>query len=936
MKKYLKPNILFPSLLFLIILVICFQNYHPGTWLSGWDTLHPEFNFGLYLKRTFFGVWQEHQGLGAVAAQSHVGDLPRMLIYYPLSFFLSENFLRWSYFFLCLIAGPMGVYFLLKHITKKSWVGFCSGLVYLLNLGTLQQFYLPLEMFATHFATLPWLFLFALRFLEDGTGKAIMIFSLVTLIATPVSHTATLFYVYFLSICIFLISNVIVFKKRWGKAFLIFFATIAINSFWLLPNLYFVINHGQEVIDSKIHSQLFNRAYYTGKEFANIQDASLIKGYLFDWGRFDFSQKSFVDLFSEWKNHLSNPLVKILGYLVFINVLFGIGVSFFKKNKTAIVFFPLFLLSFLAIAIDLEFLSSVNILSEALRFHFTKFSILLMLMFALYFGFALEFLESKFKKSAIFVAIVTISLIYYMFPVFSGNLISKSEKVSFPPEYFQAFNYLNKQNLGRIAAFPMHTFWSWSYYNWDYEGAGFLWFGLKSPLLDREFDRWSPYNENFYWESSYAVYSKNLKLLETVLDKYQVQWLFVDESIFDPSSSKSVYLDELENMISSSLKITKDQSFGKIKLYKVSLKAPLNNFVFLKKNLPSIGPNYKWTNLDRAFMDNGDYISSDTGLIYYPFRSLFTGRAQSDLEFSLEDKGEHFVFSKVLSRELSDYYMEVPKINEKDLEWVDPKDLAKFKNLPRDIFFDGKKVEVSIPKVGGLYSSEINPGNEKEFFLQNLPHNLSYLISVESKNISGKPLNFWIENLNSRRADLETYLPSSRGEPSANTTSYFIQPPMEKDGLGYKLHFDDIQFGNENSQNELGKIKVYPIPFDFLTGLVLRKANVPKVENEISASVYHPNPSFYSVALPSINLDNQTLILSQSFENGWRAYEGNIFGRALQHVLVNNWQNGWVLDNSLAGKKIVIIFLPQYLEFIGGGLGLIFFVLIFLAFRKTR
>ena len=94
---------------------LCWQNYQPGTWLSGWDTLHPEFNFSLYFQR-IFTVWQSHQGLGAPPSQAHAAEIPRMFVYYPLSFILPTSFLRYSYFFLTLILGPLGVYyFILKN-----------------------------------------------------------------------------------------------------------------------------------------------------------------------------------------------------------------------------------------------------------------------------------------------------------------------------------------------------------------------------------------------------------------------------------------------------------------------------------------------------------------------------------------------------------------------------------------------------------------------------------------------------------------------------------------------------------------------------------------------------------------------------------------------------------------------------------------------------
>src|SRR3990167_7861410 len=88
----------FPILtLIFIALILAFQNYTPGTFLSGWDTLHPEFNFGLNFERLFFGVFRSEQGLGAVAAPSNISDLPLVLFLYFFHYFISLSFLRSSY-----------------------------------------------------------------------------------------------------------------------------------------------------------------------------------------------------------------------------------------------------------------------------------------------------------------------------------------------------------------------------------------------------------------------------------------------------------------------------------------------------------------------------------------------------------------------------------------------------------------------------------------------------------------------------------------------------------------------------------------------------------------------------------------------------------------------------------------------------------------------
>src|SRR3989338_2000063 len=121
--QHLKKHFGLYSLTF-IIFIIAIINYKPGTYLTGWDTLHPEFDFGLNLKRLIFGVWRSDQGLGAVAGHFPLADLQRGIILWLFYFIFPLSFLRYLYIFLCLLFGPIGVYFLLKHLLKNKSHGF--------------------------------------------------------------------------------------------------------------------------------------------------------------------------------------------------------------------------------------------------------------------------------------------------------------------------------------------------------------------------------------------------------------------------------------------------------------------------------------------------------------------------------------------------------------------------------------------------------------------------------------------------------------------------------------------------------------------------------------------------------------------------------------------------------------------------------------------
>jgi len=594
---------LYPVLLFLIILVVCAKNYTPGTFLTGWDTLHPEFNLSLYWNRILGGVWQEHQGLGAVASQSHASEIPRMLLLTAIDLFFGLKFIRYAYAFLMLFLGPFGVYFFLKDVLLKKFQepskllgAFTGALFYLLNLGTLQHFYVPLEMFLTHFGFLGWYMWSSSMFYQTGKRKYLVLFFLFTLFGSSQAHTSTLFYAffiyffaYFLLVLLMDLSQKLLWRPEYIKrTFIIIVSTLLINFFWLLPNFYFAVKHGGEVNMSKIHGLFSNEAFLANKKYGGTQDVTILRSFLFSWGEHT-GNAQYGELLGEWVSHLDSPGVLVLGYGMFIFTCMGVIVAIIKREKFGFGMFAFF-------AIGIFFLFNVNppfgglfvlmqntvpLFKEAFRFPFTKFSIGLMFAYSVFFGYALSWYSSlfhkitqrillpKFVRGAILTA-VTALLIYYMWPAFSGNLISPSMRVDIPKRYFEMFRYFDSQDsYGRVADFPVHSFWGWVYYDWDpatqlgYQGAGFLWFGIKQPLMNREFDRWNLLNEQYYREISYAVYSRDADLLTDVLDKYKVRWLLLDESVMIPAADgKQLFYPEIKKLFSETEKISLSRDFG--------------------------------------------------------------------------------------------------------------------------------------------------------------------------------------------------------------------------------------------------------------------------------------------------------------------------------------------------------------------------------------
>jgi len=1091
LKKHLPILILIGALVAVFV-----TNFSPSTFLIGWDNRLQELNPLLNLKRYIFSVWQEYQGLGLLAGHAHASEIPHALFILFLSIFLPLNLIRQVFTFLMLAVGVVGAYFLVRKLvyyknqTLNKFVPLIGALFYLFNLATIQTFYAPLEPFIIHFAFLPWLLLSALFLLANKTPKALALFVIVNIMAIPQAQIPTVFLVYFLALVFFL--GVLILETRRKdmviRSIKIILITLILNSFWLLPFIYFFFTNSQVAFTAKINQMSTDTIFLQNKEFGNISDVMLLKGFWFN--NIDPNlQGNFTSMLLPWINHLTSA-ISAVGYFFFFVIL--IGITYIREKKPFVIpFAALFILSFTMLATNTppfswvdSILRDVPVFKEIFRFPFTKFSIVAALTYSYFFAIGVGKIALWFEKQRKpiklnfypIAGVFIVLLILFIFPVFKGNLFYSKEKIKIPEEYTRLFEFLKTQNPNaRIANFPQYTFWGWNFYSWGYGGSGFLWYGINQPILDRAFDVWSQTDENYYWELSYALYSKNPELFANVLNKYQISYLLFDKNIINPTSPKALFKQEFVQMMSQIPQISKATSFGNLDLYKVTLKDNVNNFLYLTGSAPSIN-SYQWGNSDKAYSLNPNYlaVSTNNSEYFYPFRSVFSGKDEENQEFKTEETKDsiNFTSDSAVPQGLSKINM--PITGEENLivanftavknagnitlsvnlktpqvyigntkiwgESITKKlfiiekgvsgkfnlnlngrtnfsvDLANLKTdigatyispteqsvivlnngkssfqaflAPVDIrnllqkptsFNLGKnlngKLSVQIPKVtddsqsftkapsqalaemvkncesfkkgtisSSLVGNEIQLSSENataclSFYLSDLSHNQGYLVSIKHQNILGRPLHFWVLNENEKISPIDTYLNKD------STLSYFIIPSYEQFGAGYSLNVENISIAEETT-NKLGKISLLPIPYDFLTSILLSKGSLTAQQPEPALDVRHPNESLYTTIYRGSTPSN--LVLSQSYNPGWKAYEIKnsnflvgflpfIFGTELKnHVLVNNWENGWVLDDPKLQNRdteLVIVFLPQYLEYLGF---IVFAVFIIIVVVKKR
>src|SRR3989338_8596790 len=84
------------------------------------------------------------------------------------------------------------------HPSMISVSALISALIYVFNLGTVQQFILPFEMFVVQFALLPWILFVSSHLIESISNKKLMVFVLITLLFASSAYAATLWYTFFI------------------------------------------------------------------------------------------------------------------------------------------------------------------------------------------------------------------------------------------------------------------------------------------------------------------------------------------------------------------------------------------------------------------------------------------------------------------------------------------------------------------------------------------------------------------------------------------------------------------------------------------------------------------------------------------------------------------------------------------------------------------
>jgi len=897
-------------ILLFVVSMVCVANYVPNTWLTGWDNLHPEFNFALNAKRAFFSVWQEYQGLGLLSGMAHAADFFRVLFLWLMSLVIPAQLSRYFYHFLMLFVGSLGTYFFIKNIAlkqkteNKKLLAMLGASFYLLNFGTVQYFFTPFEPFSTFWGFFPWELYVLFQYLFKPNRRNLLILAIVNLLASAQAYVQPLFVVYGLIIGLISLGFL---KKNWsGKGlktvFIAGITVLLVNAFWLLPNAYFVLTKvsvTQNAMNNRMNTERF---FQWSKGHGNIKDFVLFRNMPFD----DSATKDKnIDYMKPWRDYYSLPLVEVISAGFFIIGVLGVVLSKRWRN--------LLLPSFVLIATGLlsetpvfdlanQALRQLPLISQVLRNPFTK--LVVPLIFLISIGICLfaekiiNWLKGRFLLNREFLSFCFGLIILISLPIFSGNLFSGKVRQAIPNQYFNLFQYFKKQNPNvRIMNLPQDSYWGWGSYQWGSLGSGFLWYGIKQPIMDRAFDVWSKELEGYYWELVYALRTKNQNLFNQVIDKYDIGYVLFDRS-YTPSDQLNLRnLYKQQDLLTNSSRYSLVWHQGDLFVYKVN---PKQAWLTSQQNLPTVKIE-PFMHFDKAYLKKGNYVSCEKADYDFSTNSFFSSRFASEAVFNLSQKEEQRLSQSANLVTAKPYQQNSYYLNHNRTD-------------------TGQTFQIL--KSEALYTYTKNKSLDIWWALPEASKS-AHLLKVKSRTVSGFPLTLTVTTTKDKQKYLLTLLNSKNKWQD----QYWVLPPAEKFDSGIEIRLNNHSYNNTPSVSKIKEIRLAPFSTSAFSGL-----NIPRngLNSATNLKFGTKNYWYYQAGLSSQEL--QTIFLSQAFDPGWRAY---LNGRELKdHVLVNNWANGWRLRPEHFGDpkgnyKMTIIFWPQYLQFAGFALLIVAFMAVF-------
>lgn len=659
--------------LFVLVGVVIGTNIVPGFVAIGNDNFSPEINPSLTLERDFNSPgWRTYRVLG-IPSDSEQSDLFRTILFQlGDSLRVPQWLLSQGYFFGALLVGVLSAGKLTHFVLNKSHrrnqsLILLGSLFYLSSLLTIWIFFFPVHLFLAAFAFLPFvLWRFGVFSEHPSYSNALLLIAASLLLSTS-ALTATMFITCFGTLCFFTIAFYIRNRTKWKIGVMGFAIILLTQLFWMLPFATYVKSNTGALRDSLINRKITAQQIESERRYNTAENTPL---YFFSWldGRengatFDFKQRDLYNSFG----------FRILGYIPVVFMLLGVYYALRKKNYPVLILFASYLVGFFLIKgqnppfgfIYGFFQETFPVFAQVFRWQSSKFwpfmavSLPVIAAYGAVVTCKLANVHYHKKKAGyILLALISLSALVYVFPIWTGDLMRQSMFVKVPQEYYSLSQYLQKTDQhSRIYLAPESNTLYFRNYSWGFWGSVVLNYLIPNPIVEEALVIGSGENESAFQTMVNAYYSDDPDYFIRVLNNFDVGLLLLDNYAFPGVTGYTYDEDIQKNVVENNPFLTKVWQEGKLTLYAVA-KEP-------SKTAEYVYPNHVPQSLDRILGQTGvyaqkDYILSNNqpGTIYpfaLPYPQAKINNETKTLDMNTTYQGENAVFTSTFNtRQLQD------------------------------------------------------------------------------------------------------------------------------------------------------------------------------------------------------------------------------------------------------------------------------------------
>lgn len=612
-----------------ILLIIVGVNFRWGYFILGNDNYSPELNPTLSLNRFVTSpAWRSYRVQG-VASDADQADVLRALVFTVLEKILPLWFLSQVWVFFCLIFGVwsmagLTVFVLKKRLKKidKETVFLMGGVFYLSSLLTVWIFYSPLVPFMVVWAFLPYLIWRLGVWIKSGEGKWSLVLAWIFISVSGI--VPTVFLVVLMTVGLWLVFFGLRWKSGivWRRVVWAGFLTVVSQLYWVLPFTVYVKSNTGALEKSFVNRMLTPEMVESEVKYNTFWN---VPRFVTSWMETKNNDGSWWYPQLAWFRE--NRGVEVLSFLPLLLVLMGMVYMFWKKKekKWGFLMGMMFLGWFLIKGVNKPFggiyawmQKYIPLFEQVFRWQSSKIWPLMALpLFILaVVGVELVMRVSERKLKYLFLGLLAGGMLFYVKPIFEGNLIRGGNFVKVPEEYFELERYIDKEGLGRerIYLAPEANTLYFRNYDWGFFGSSVVNYIIPNPVIEKALTTGSAEAEMSQKTIQQAFYSQDKEIFAQALKRYGAELLLLDESV---SAKQNGYFYDKERgrqMVRDNKDLEEIWQEGSLSLFRVE-KETLPNFV-------EVADGHDWEKLNLAFAfrkDEKQYFSTNGGGgIIYP------------------------------------------------------------------------------------------------------------------------------------------------------------------------------------------------------------------------------------------------------------------------------------------------------------------------------